>query len=336
MKLKLLTLLSFFSLLAFSQGPINNFNSAPMSNYEIVNSTLAMDQSTSGANVTWTFNDLTATSTTNFDTYSTPTPGELSDYPGTTSVLTTTTSPSSDVFKVYTAEPASGSVSYTGIEAEGLTLNFNSNNALIETFPVSYNDLNTDTSSGDFSFQSNFGLITGTFTGTINTEVDGYGTLIMNDVGVGPFNGSVTRLKVVQNLELSIANGVVVQTTYNYYTPVGNIVFRTRIVELTSDVYNDTFEVFESLLSSPLSVENNIISEADFTIAENPVNDYLKLITDNNIEIKSISVLDIGGRLVLKTKFENNSLLVDTLESGMYVMTAETTKGLTSRKFVKK
>jgi len=256
MKFKLLSLFLLLGVLSFSQSPIANFDSAPMSNYAIVNSTLAMDQSTSGPNVIWTFNDLTATADENDDTYRTPTPTELSDYPGTTSVLTTTTSPSSEVASVYTSKDLSGNVSYTGIEGQGLILNFNADNALIGTFPAVYTDSNSDISSGAFVFQSDFGPITGTFTGTIDTEVDGFGTLVMNDVGAGVYNGSVTRLKVVQILNLSLANGVVVQTTYNYYAPNGNIVFRTRLVEITSNLINDSFEIFESLLSSTLEVEN--------------------------------------------------------------------------------
>ena len=58
MKIKLLYTFFALSMLAYSQAPINNYFSEPMSEYAIVTGTI--EHSPTGANATWNFAALTA------------------------------------------------------------------------------------------------------------------------------------------------------------------------------------------------------------------------------------------------------------------------------------
>jgi hypothetical protein len=339
MKLQFLSVLSVFSFSINAQAPIANYDSADGAEYAVVSSTLALDQSLSGANVAWFFNDLTPTGSTNTDTYGAPSAGDSTNFPGTTSVLTTTTSPSSDVGKIF-YEQVANTVSFTGLDGQDLIINYINDNALIGTFPLSFNYSNNDTAAGSFVYNTRgaLGIVAGTFTGTIDTEVDGYGTLVLNSVnGSGTYNGNVTRLKIVQDLDLSVANGNVVQTTYHYYDDsTGGLVFRTRTVELTSTLLNSSTAILERFVSNVLSVDNKSLAATDLKLTKNPISDYLSFKVSDHATIRSISISDISGRSIISKKFTaSNKLWINNLNTGVYILSISTDKGTLSRKFIK-
>lgn len=330
MKTKLLLFLTSFSLLGFGQTPISNYDSAPLSMYAIVTSGTAIDQSASGADLTWTFNNFTQTGNSS-DTQASPTAQELIDYPGTTSVATTTRDAS--VAKVFLKNIAN-TISRTGVDGEGLILSYITDNALIGTFPLSYGYSNTDNVSGTFSYN---GTISGTFTGTSISEIDAYGTLIMNDLGSGAFNGSVTRLKTIQNIVLyaGFITGTADQISFYYYNAAtGDLVFRTNTVTINAPGTNSTDTIMESLLSSALGVNHNIFNN-DLQLFPNPVTTRLNLNLDNDMDVKSITVLDINGRQVLHSEVNLSSLNVSTLKSGVYFVSIHTNRGVVNKKIIK-
>lgn len=341
MKTKLLLLLSTITFYAYSQTPIEDFNSVPSSTYAIV--TGAITQDNSGA-TSWNFS-LTPTGVTSIDTYETITMGSTveTDYPGTTLALTTTASVDPPgTGKLYTKNDTNV-ISITGAENSGLVLNY-ADNGLIGTFPLNFNDTNgTDTVSGAFNFDGN----SGTFSGTLTTTVDAYGTLIMNDVGSGAYSGNVTRLKIEQSLNLSITIGIPIsigtatQTSYFYYDSTNaNLVFRSTELVIDVDIpslvsINETIITMESLLSSTLGASENKISDSSLSLFPNPVKDDLNFNLSNDLIISSIIVSDISGRQVLKVKTNERTLTVEQLNRGIYIATITTNEGTLSRKFVK-
>ena len=327
MKTKLLLFLTSFSFLGFAQTPIANYDSAPLSTYAIVTSGTAVDQSASGANLTWTFNNFTQTGNSS-DSYAPPTSQELIDYPGTTSVATTLRDAA--IGKVF-SKNITNQISITGVEGEGLILNYITDNALIGTFPLSYGYSNTDNVSGTFSYD---GSISGTFSGTSVSEVDAYGTLIMNDLGGGAFNGSVTRLKTTQDINLSAGfiTGTVNQISYSYYATNGDLVFRTNTVTINAPGVNSTDTIMESLLSSTLGV-NQITSNNDLQLFPNPVKTRLNIDTD--MDIYTITISDINGRQVIFSEKNLDFLNVSTLKSGVYFVSISTKRGVVNKKIIK-
>lgn len=345
MKTKLLLLSFFITLLGYSQT-INNFDSAPMSMYAIINTTTTtIDQNPSGVNATWDFT-LNATGETSTDTYEAVTLGSSIEntYPGTTSALTTTaTIDPPGIGNVYTKN-AANVISITGVGGLDLALNYTDNNGLIGAFPLNFNDTNAgDSVSGTFEFDGNLG----TFTGDLTTTVDAHGTLTMSDVGSGVFTGDVTRLKIQQALNLFVTVaipiniGTVSQTSYYYYDNANsNLVFRTT--EFVIDIsfpplvsINESVNVMESLLSSTLGTSDKTLQKS-LSVVPNPVKDVLNFNFSNNIVINSITVSDVSGRQVLKENTSKSTIAVEQLNNGIYIATVNTDKGVFSTKFIKK
>jgi hypothetical protein len=331
MKTKLLFLTLLISYLGFSQTPISSYYSVDGSGYALVTSTLAIDQTATG-NQTWNFTNLTANGAT-IDSYATPTSGELATYPGTTSVWIVTDNAMA-TNKIFTKN-VSNVVSYTGIERTDLVLNY-SDNALIGTFPMSYNATGSDAVAGNFTYTT----YSGTFTGTISTTADAYGTLNTNDVGDGAYSGSVTRLKIVQSLTLSIISPFPVttpatQTSYNYYdSSNGNLVFRTN--NLKVDLLSIDQTIMESFLPNSLGVTNNVLSANQIKIVPNIVENTLNIYAKNDTVIRSVIVTDMNGRTVLNVEGNTTSFAVNQLKSGLYFATIATENDSSIQKFIKK
>jgi len=335
MKTKLPFLFLLLPVLLYAQAPINGFFSVPMSTYAIVESNPAIDQSASGAALVWDFTNLTSLGT-NTDTYAVPTASELATYPGTTEVSTVTTSSSMEENKVY-AKDIAGAFSFTGVSTAGVELNYITDNAFLGTFPLSFTDTTSDAVAGTFTSDSG----SGTFAGTITTTVDAHGTLSMNDLGEGDYSGSVTRLKVVQDLTLSVSifTGTVFQTSYYYYdNSNGNLVFRsnTADIEFTIAGIDETITLNESFLTNPLSTPTNVLVENVIKVVPNPVSDILNIKLSQNEIIKAIILTDINGREVLSSKNNLSSLDVSHLKTGLYIASISTEKGVYFKKFVKK
>ncbi|GGG57228.1 T9SS type A sorting domain-containing protein [Bizionia arctica] len=337
MKTKLPFLLLLLSLVSFGQTPISTYYSLNGSTYAVVSSSSTIDQTTTGAGLTWNFNTFTQTDT-DLDTYTTPTGPELTTFPGTTNVLTVTNS-SSGENKIFSAD-VNGTTSLTGATRDDIILNYSTNNALIGTFPMSYSATNSDAVAGTFIYTT----YNGTFTGTINTEVDAYGTLNMNDLGEGAYSGSVTRLKTVQNLSMTALGfsniGTVTQTAYNYYDNITNeLVFRSLELNVVVPILsiNESVTLMESILPlSTLNINQNDIVALVLSIIPNPVADVLNIHLSQNESIRSITLTDIKGRQVLSVNENLNSISVSRLQAGMYIANITTDKGVYTKKFLKK
>lgn len=344
MKTKLLLLFLTISLINYSQSPINEFTSADFSEYAEVTSSTALDQSATG-NTSWTFNTLSATSTTNNDTTVTPTAGELATYPGTTSVFTITSTPSGNVSQIFIKEIGS-EISLTGLSQGDIILNYDDDNALIGTFPLSYGYSNSDAIEGTYEYPDSPVAITSrTFVGTIDTSVDAYGTLSTNDIGDGAFSGSVTRLKTIQNITISgivfgfiPITGTALITTHNYYKSDGDLVFRTieTDIEVTDAGIDENDIIIESLIDSVLNVEEQNAISSDINISPNPVENELQINLLNNQKILSIQIFDIQGREVLNNQGNTTSINVNELKTGVYYASIITENGKATQKFIKK
>ena len=340
MKTKLLLLFTLCCSICFSQTPIASFNSAPMTNFTVVTSTPTIDQSADGANATWAFSNLTAAGT-NIDTYAAPTATEITTYPGTTEVLSTTSQDAMPIVnKTFFKEDGLGTF-ITGISQGDIILNYATTNASIGLFPLSfdYSSLNQSV-AGTFSYQGT----NGTFTGTVSITVDAYGSLSLNDSGSGTYNGNITRLKLEQSLSFSIPPifnniGTLTQTSYFYYDNTSNaLVFRYNNAALVSAFLgiDQTTEVLERNTPNTLSTTTNTLANG-FQLFPNPAEDYITILTNTNETLKHIKIANITGQEVLKVNENTSSISVKDLPNGFYLLTIETESGkLTTKKFIKK
>jgi hypothetical protein len=341
MKTKLLFLSFFASLISFAQSPIPTFYGANNSSFSTLTTGTAINHGAGGANQTWTFDQLIPLGTS-VHTNVTPTAGEVSSYPGTTTVINTasTVGTTTSTSKLYTKFP-SNVLSITGLNSSGLVANFNTNNASLGTFPVNYGYTNTDSNvAGNYTYTT----YAGTFSGTLVTTVDAYGTLNLNDFGTGAYTGSVTRLKTVLNISLNygiIPNvGTITQTSYSYYDATigsNNPIFRstvtTSVVALAGINQTDTsLEKFETVL-----LENPNRELATVWI-KNPVENTVEINAPDAIDGALISVTDVLGKTIYQTKNENLQGVLElpiSLTKGVYLVNISNYKGSVTKKIIK-
>ncbi len=340
-QLLLITLLSSF--LSFAQAPIAQFVNTTETDYAIIDSTNPIDESASGASTTWNYTSLVQAGS-NTDTNAAPTSGELSEYPNTTEVLTITTAGTPPVESKLFIRDNAGEISLTGAEQELFTLNF-TNNATLGMFPLSYNFSNADTVNGNFSGDANGTAVSGTFSGDFDTSVDAYGTLNLNDFGLGSYNGSVTRLKTELDITLlafGVLNiGTVTQTSYFYYDDTdGNLVFRssTNVIDINAlgTVINETIRLYEAQDRSTLNINDSLLASNEIKLYPNPTTNILNIKSSDRTTITSIQIIDLNGRVVLNRLNHTESIDVSHLHSGLYIVNFETSKGYITKRFIKK
>ncbi|NRA93782.1 MAG: T9SS type A sorting domain-containing protein [Psychroserpens sp.] len=349
MKQQLRYLFLFVISYSFGQAPIAQFANTAETDYAIVESSTAIDESATGAGLTWNFTNLSQIGS-NTDTNAAPTSGETTEYPGTTEVLTITTNTVPAVESKLFIRNVAGEVSITGAAQGGqLGLNF-TNNATLGTFPLSYPYTNSDPVAGDFSGTVDMDTVEGIFSGTATTEVDAYGTLNLNDFGLGSYSGSVTRLKTVQDITLEVfvviffvEIGTVVQTNYYYFDDAdGSLVFRSSTNEVDIEVaaagidIMETIQTYEAQDRSTLSLNNVSFNNDDVRLFPNPTINILNVSTAVQDQITAMSIMDLNGRIILDIDAEATVVDVSNLQSGMYLMNIETNSGSVTKRFIKK
>ncbi len=336
MKIKLLIFVALFSVTGFSQT-ISSFNSDPNTDFTIVAPAAALDQSPTGMNAVWTFNNLTAAGT-NIDTYAAPTAAQLTTYPGTTEVLSITTQGGTPTVSEFFQRTDGSGTYITGASQGDIVLNYNTTNAFVGLFPLNFGANNSGMAAGTFTYNGTSGTFTGTFTAT----VEAYGTLTMTDPIANDYIAPVTRLRIDQTLSFSIPPifnniGTLTQTTYYYYdNTADNIAFRYTSAHLVSAFLgiDQTTETYER--NTAITLSRNTVDAASFQLYPNPAKDFITITSEDNQVIKNVTIVDVQGRNVFTSNVETGRISVSNLQQGMYFITLETETGtITTKKFIK-
>ena len=206
---------------------------------------------------------------------------------------------------------------------------------------MNYGFTNTDSNvSGNYVYTT----YSGTFSGTLVTTVDAYGTLTLNDFGTGPYTGNVTRLKTVLNISLNygiIPNvGTITQTSYSYYDAnIGsnNPIFRstttTSVVALAGINQTDiSLEKFESV---PLG---SLTRELASAWVKNPVENTIEINAPETIDSANISITDVLGKTIYQMKNQNIQGVFEiplSLTKGVYLVNISNENGSVTKKIVK-
>lgn len=124
----------------------------------------------------------------------------------------------------------------------------------------------------------------------------------------------------------------------------GNTRMRVKKIYGTTDLtnpcvgadYGQAEDYTVNVVASPLGVTESLKDNSVFKAYPNPVTDILSI--NSPVIINSINIIDVNGRNVLtseinKKKFDLN---VSRLSSGVYIVSAQTEKGLQSVKIIKK
>lgn len=341
MKTKItLLFIVLISISSFAQYSVSSYFGTIDYNYTNLNPEPFLNHSTAGANVVWNFSDLPTNGTT-AETNELPTTTELSTFPNTTTVhrITTTIASTNNTANIYSNITGSNVHSFTGFDSNGIVFNYNVNQATIGTFPLSYGFSNTDTSAGTFSYST----YNGTFTGTMITEYDSYGTLNLGVNGYNSISVSASRVKQVQNFNLfySILGniGTVIQTTYTYYVDNNGVVepfFRDTTYDVNVPIAgfvqtNNQAQVFTNALQT--LTNTNFSLDEKISIFPNPTSNKISILSNNN-EVSLVSIYDINGRTVLEIN-NTNTVDISNLSNGMYYLKIKTNSGIVNKKIIK-
>ncbi|MFC6877068.1 T9SS type A sorting domain-containing protein [Flavobacterium myungsuense] len=87
----------------------------------------------------------------------------------------------------------------------------------------------------------------------------------------------------------------------------------------------------------PLSREDFLSSS--FEVYPSPASDIITVSNNNNVSVNSISIVDLNGRVLNQSKFNNQSKVqinISNLSAGIYMMNINTVNGIATKKIIKK
>lgn len=337
MKTKLLFGFMLIFFVGYSQQPIPNFNMTAVEDFfTLYTSDNPLDQTVSGANAVWTFNGLNEIGSAVY-VQTAPESSEIADFPGSTQKLShleqLNDMPSTT--NIFYKNPANA-VSLTGVSSEGLMLNYNTNNAFIGTYPLEYGFNTSDAVAGNYEY----GDYAGTFSGTVATSVDAFGTVNSDVTEMIAMTG--TRMKTQQTLSMNYSVftnvGTFTQTIWSYYNDMnaGHLDWRITTTSVVIGLLgiDETTTIIERYL--PTLGTKNWKSASDVAIFPNPVENVLNVQTNGNQKIKSLVLTDVTGKTVFQTNSIENSVDVSQLSKGIYFTAITTDSGTSTQKIIKK
>lgn len=301
---------------------------------DVVNNNLvtgAVDNSATGANATFSNGALTmgAASQT---TYSTPTSAEITTFPGSTIKMADGTT--TIYYKASTTK-----LEITGIVNPQATLNFSVDNGTYNNYPTTFGPAQNDTAKGTFTSS----VANGLFSGTLATQADAYGTLILGNHTYS----NVLRVKYTQNFNLyasfdiTYANpiGTVTNTAYAYYdashryallsTTNGNIsVPLLGINQSTSSA---------QALSETFLATRDVMKKTNLTVYPNPARDFIGFKGDME-NFSTAKIYSLDGKLIKTSDIKSGNIQISDLPPASYFIEVSGKNAETKQntKFIKK
>lgn len=313
-----------------SEGVVgDSYYSVPLD----TNST-AMPMNISGASVTWSLNALTqSTAAIAYNTYSTAASATNSaNYPGTNLVQTDTTNATISYLKTTT-----NMLELLGVDAGFFDLNYNTNSATIANYPMSFGTTFTDnTVGGTMTIPSQ--SISGPFSGTVTTTVDGSGTLNLNNSLTVLTN--CLRVKTSQSISFVIGgfiNGTIDQNIYNFYHssskfPVFTVSYSHVFVPAVPPLLPNNIDQVQTQVSTlstiVIGVKENQKNNTMFSMFPNPANTQLGLhFVLANEDSYTFEISNTLGQVVktvsmpnLSAGIYNETINTNDLSTGMYTV----------------
>lgn len=132
---------------------------------------------------------------------------------------------------------------------------------------------------------------------------------------------------------LTTANG---QTALTYTVTLSGVAGQSVRIALRHHACTDqNLLYFDDLLLSQTVLSNQDFVKQNFTIYPNPANDILNISKNSAIEITSVKITDINGRVVKEIPTDVASINISDLSVGVYLLKINTTEGSGTTKLVK-
>lgn len=290
------------------------------------------NNSATGANVTFS-NASLALGAAAPTTYSTPTAGEISTFPGSTLKMVGGGS------TIYYKQSAS-KLEITGLVTSDATLNLSTNNGTFISYPAAFGYSETDQAQGTFTSSAANGLCKG----TITLSGDAWGTLLL---GSSTFN-NVLRIKSVQVFNLHLPNdttfifpiGSITNTSYSYYDSSHKFALLTTIQTVVNvpalGINNQTTNAAQALNLITLSTGESAAKKTGLKIYPNPAQDFIEFKGENG-NYSTAKIYSLDGKLVKTSDLKSGKVQVSDLPSSSYFIevSGKDQKAETS-KFIKK
>jgi hypothetical protein len=291
----------------------------------------ALPMNISGTNVLWNVTNVFESGTINTFLYSTPTGTATTNYPGTTIVQENQTTGDMSFFKSTATgyELLAANISIGGIGSE---LNYNTNSAIVASYPMTMGYTNNDTGAGTINASGN----SGTFTSTIQTTADGTGTLNFNGLTTSNYTNCL-RLKTVQHINFSLSymgfpiSGTVDQVIYNFYVsafkaPVFTVNYnhvQAAIPGSPIDQHQDGLSVISNVI---LGVGEKNVNDITFKAYPNPASGEVSVhFVLTQKESYTIDIVNTMGQVVrtvakpdLQPGLYNEAINISGLAAGVY------------------
>lgn len=275
-----------------------------------IDSTIALPLDLSGLNVTWNCTGLLDTLAVDTNKFISPSADPNSvNYPGVTMVRKNSTG--STYFKSSTNQ-----LELLGLDiafgANTATLYYSVNSAILAQYNMSYGYSNTDAVEGTMDAMS----FPGTFTGTVNSNLDGTGTLNLN----GTSFSNCSKIKTVQNINFDLASpfgdiaGTVDQTTYTFYHSSSKFpIFTYNYFHVVAGAFVDQEQVqMDALSNIVIGVKENKLNDVIFKTYPNPANNEINLhFVLAQPESYLVEITNTLGQVVKTISFNN-------LQPGIY------------------
>ena len=253
--------------------------------------------------------------------YVAPTAAETTTYPGTTLKQTDAAGTSAVFYKM-----TPSAMEITGVVTPDFTLNLNTDNAKILTFPAGYAYTLTDNAKGSFTSSVASGLVSG----TVNTTVDAVGTMIVGSTNMP----NVLRVKTVQNFNLyspqdtfyMMPIGNMTSTSYQFYSAASKFpLLATSTVALSVPLAGiNQNQVVTTAAQSSFLATKEAAASSGVSLYPNPA---AERITVSGVAARTpYEILNMEGRLVKHGTLEGQQIGIETLSSGMYYLVLKTKK----------
>lgn len=278
-------------------------------NYQIIAGTV--DNSNTGANASFMNNNLTYGPISQVN-YSAPTTAEISTYPG--SNLKMVDGSTTIFYKTSLTK-----LEITGIINPQATLNFNSDNGTYMNYPTTFGPAQNDTAKGTFTSS----VASGLFQGTLSTQADAYGTLVLN----GHAYNNVLRVKFTQNFNLyssfdvTLSNpvGTFTNTAYSYF----DLGHRYAILSSTNGTISVPLLSINQTTSSAQAIHEVFLATSNATKKENlmlypnPAQDFIGF-KGNTENYSKAKIYSLDGKLIKTTDIKSGNIQISDLPPASY------------------
>ncbi len=182
--------------------------------------------------------------------------------------------------------------------------------------------------------------------------IDNFGWTITDDgKGSSPIITTITAIDEENSYTLPTIVGTDLSGNEKYYTGTGgtgiiyeigdelsydpSITYPITLYAYDSGSCGSAEQSFELILTGSTASIDDIIISNQIQLYPNPVSSFLNIETNNQLKIKEVYIYNILGSLVKKVNTIEESISLDELSTGSYMMKIITDKGISVKRIIK-